>query len=405
MFEKIEKSTMTDGEKGFLTAVEQGVSEHVAEAVKGLATVEDLNQGKKELADSIASMKAQFEQNATRSETHKSIPDVMAEKYADFMQGGKLDVQAAKSARKGITFQLEQKAAGTTTIAGNITNAPNLGVELLPGIDRYPRAWSPIRDLATVGNVSAPTLIIAEYASGEGGAEWTPEGGLKPLLDADLTQRTITAGKVAVRYKVSEELLQDFPAFEAELRSEAIDSVGLKESAGILNGSGSGGEIVGVSGFMPAYTMQNHEVATPNYFDALYACIMQIRSNTQYNYEPNGVLVNIADYATMMGTKSTTGVPLYADYKEFFQPSFRLIPVNSNVVAAGTFIVGDFSKLQIRDRTPLTVQVGWENDDFSKNLVTVVVEKRLMAYILNQHKYAFVKDTFANVLTAITPSE
>lgn len=404
MFQKINKEHLNDAEKQFLQDVEAGVNEKVTEAVKGLATVDTLNDTKKELAEAIGGVKAAMEK-AGEKQTAKSVQDTLREKFADFIVNGKLDVKAAASAGKRVSFDVEQKAAALVTVAGNV-DAANLGVEVLPGIDRYPRAWSPIRDLATVGRVEAPTLIIAEYASKDGGAEWVEEGGLKPLIDAELSQRTITAGKVAVRYKVSEELLADFPAFEAELRSEAIDSVGMKESDGILNGSGTGGEITGISSFITAYTMTGHTVDMPNYFDAIYAAVLQIRSNTYFNYMPNAVLVNISDYGTMMGTKSTTGVPLWDAYKaKFEEEGLRIIPANSSVLSAGTFIVGDWSKLQILDRTPLRVEIGWENDDFSKNLVTVVVEKRLMAFIKNQHKYAFVKDTFANVLEAITPKE
>ena len=50
------------------------------------------------------------------------------------------------------------------------------------------------------------------------------------------------------------------------------------------------------------------------------------------------------------------------------------------------------------------MSIGWENDDFTKNLVTILGEKRMLAYIKSQYKTAFVADTFANVITAITKS-
>lgn len=400
MFETIDKTKMNEGEKNFLASVESGVKAELTEATKGFATNDDMAKQKKEIADAIQSVKSSIETLKPQVAKSKGIADVMAEKYADYMHDGKLDVSAVKASRKSISFNV--KAAATTLVSTNVS-AANLGVAVLDGVDRYPREWSPIRDISALGNVSAPTLIIAEYSTGEGGADWVEEGGTKPLMDGDFSQRTITAGKVAVRYKVSEELLADFPAFEAELRSEAIDSLGMKESYGILNGSGTSGEITGVEASMPAYTMSGHEVASPNYLDAIYAAMAQISKDTYFNYQPNGVLVNVADYATMMATKDTNGRPLWDSYVQFFQ-GVKFIPVTSNVLAVGSFIVGDFSKLQILDREPLRVEIGWENDDFSKNLVTVVVEKRLMAFIKNQHINAFVSDTFSNVITAITPA-
>ena len=70
----------------------------------------------------------------------------------------------------------------------------------------------------------------------------------------------------------------------------------------------------------------------------------------------------------------------------------------------GTLIMGDFNYLNIRDTWELTVTFGWENDDFTKNLVTMIGEKRLVPYIKAQYKTAFVKDTIGNVVTAITKS-
>ena len=66
--------------------------------------------------------------------------------------------------------------------------------------------------------------------------------------------------------------------------------------------------------------------------------------------------------------------------------------------------MGDFRYLFIRDYVVLSMSIGWENDDFTKNLVTILGEKRMLAYIKSQYKTAFVSDTFQNVITAITKS-
>lgn len=58
--------------------------------------------------------------------------------------------------------------------------------------------------------------------------------------------------------------------------------------------------------------------------------------------------------------------------------------------------------MNIRDLWELSITLGWENDDFRKNIVTVIAEKRLMCYIKSQYKTAFVKDTFSTVIEGIT---
>ena len=63
----------------------------------------------------------------------------------------------------------------------------------------------------------------------------------------------------------------------------------------------------------------------------------------------------------------------------------------TTAVKQGDFIMGDFSYLNIRDLWELSITLGWENDDFRKNIVTVIAEKRLMCYIKSQYKTAFGK--------------
>ena len=76
--------------------------------------------------------------------------------------------------------------------------------------------------------------------------------------------------------------------------------------------------------------------------------------------------------------------------------------VTTTAVAQGEVIIGDFKYLNIRDVWALTITFGWENDDFTKNLVTMIGEKRLVLYIKSQYKTAFLKDTIANIIAGIT---
>ena len=73
-------------------------------------------------------------------------------------------------------------------------------------------------------------------------------------------------------------------------------------------------------------------------------------------------------------------------------------------ITAGEFLVGDFTKFTIRDRQKMTIEIGYENDDFTKNLVTIRGEKRLVSYVKANHVEAFVTDTFADGIAFLTPA-
>ncbi len=51
------------------------------------------------------------------------------------------------------------------------------------------------------------------------------------------------------------------------------------------------------------------------------------------------------------------------------------------------------------------MKVGYENDDFTKNLMTILVEARTVHYIKNNHLNAFVQGDFATAIAAITSDE
>jgi hypothetical protein len=60
------------------------------------------------------------------------------------------------------------------------------------------------------------------------------------------------------------------------------------------------------------------------------------------------------------------------------------------------------SKSNYRVRRDLSIVIGRDADDLTKNLYTVVAEIRGCHYIKNNHVGAFVKGTFSTAITAIT---
>ena len=75
--------------------------------------------------------------------------------------------------------------------------------------------------------------------------------------------------------------------------------------------------------------------------------------------------------------------------------------INNTGVSVGTFLVGDFTKSNLRVREDMNIQVGYVNDDFTKNLFTVLCEARATHYVKTNHYGAFVKGTFSTAKTAL----
>lgn len=380
--------------------------EDLKKEVNGFADSESINERLKSFEETIVRIKAATEKTKGGDIRLKSLGEQIADACKGFVteiNGVKtIDVEALKK-KGGVKFDVVVKAAadpvmttGGSPVAGGITIDDQISVA--------PRKRASIRDVANVASISTPSVVYAELKDVTGDAAWVPEGGLKPSMTASVETVTVSAGKVALTAKVTTEVLQDIPQLEREIEAEIINKIGLKEENGIFNGTGTGGQIKGVGDSIPAFSLTGIEVSkSPNMYDAIVAAYTQIVSVSNMAYSPNAIRMNPVDYANMQLTKNDNG-----DYIRPFKIGDELITglrvIQDPNVTLGSFQMGDFRYLFIRDYVVLSMSIGWENDDFTKNLVTILGEKRMLAYIKSQYKTAFVADTFANVITAITKS-
>jgi hypothetical protein len=78
-----------------------------------------------------------------------------------------------------------------------------------------------------------------------------------------------------------------------------------------------------------------------------------------------------------------------------------LVIVPTTNIAPDTIVIGDFSKLIVKIREDVNMTVGYENDDFTRNMVTILAEARLVQYIKNNQLTAFVSDRISAVIADI----
>ncbi|MBO5854967.1 MAG: phage major capsid protein [Bacteroidales bacterium] len=404
---KVVDEAMSEYVKGTIDS--KKMEDAIAQAIKGIDQKEELKSVKEQIAEvkeCLVKMKGAFEVKNDKLEV-KSLEQQIEDQLKGFIttdkKGSKtVDLKEAcrQSAGYKKTLNLVFDTKATVTSAGV---APTIGNVVDTTLSVDPKAQTVIRKFANVASIGGRSLTYAEFVPGEGDAAWVPEGGLKPSMDAELAEKTITAGKVALTVKLTEETLTDLPQLVAEIRAEIINRIGLAEEEGILNGTGEGGQIKGVATDMPGFSLGTFKIEKANTYDVIVAAYTQVVSVSNMAYRPNVVLMNPIDYAQMQLTKDVNG-----QYLRPFQVGDELIPglrvEASTAVKQGDFVLGDFNYLNIRDVWALSITFGWEHDDFTKNLVTMIGEKRLMAYIKAQYKTAFVKDTIGNVVTAITKS-
>ena len=308
---------------------------------------------------------------------------------------------------------LSVKAAATMT-TGNVTAVGTSGLSMLlnqfeGGITPLPRSAPFFADLFASAPTSGNTISYAEMKNPDGGAGMTGEGSAKTQADFDLVEAKTNVRKITSYIKTSKEALDDIPALAGEINNELVTLIKLKKDSEVLSGAGTGNTLSGVLTNATAFTggALALAVVTPNNYDVLVAGITQIATAEVVSGQPAGFMANVivmnpSDVALMKLTKDAN--------KNYIFPvtlpgstSVMEVPVISNArMTAGDFLIMDASKGNLRIKEDITLSVGYENDDFTKNLVTILAEMRLAFYIKSQHVKAFVKGTFSTAITAIT---
>jgi hypothetical protein len=341
---------------------------------------------------------------ATRKNVREQLKDYLEKNKDawDRFRNGESKAFGQREGNADITLQV--RAAATMTIAtGSNSSAFVPNVEVEPGLTDLARNRPFIEQYANASNTSSSRIVWAEKTNPQGEAAFLGEGGVKPLISFEYVTRQSFAKKVADKIKISTEMFEDVDFIAAEIESELAYQVDIKTDEDLLTGAGDGTEsntnLKGLVSFVGGFVLTSIHTTTPNYFDVIRASIAQIVS---LNHVPTHLFISPIDGANMDLTKDENGRPLAMEYKTQDGKLFRVQPIETNQIEVGSFLLGDMTKFFIRNYKPFAVSYGYVNDDFEKNLFTVIGERRLHSYVKTNHIGAFVYDQFADVQTAIT---
>lgn len=303
-----------------------------------------------------------------------------------------------------VNFDMNTKAAGTMTTANYSGGTVGLS-SWDPMFSRIVRRQPFLRQIVNVRPVSSKYVAWAEQANADGGAGATAEGAAKTQADFDIVESNKLVEKITSYIKVSKEALDDIAFLRSEIDTELVELLNLKLDADILGANGTTPNIKGILSYAttydPASTVFEDAIEEANNFDVIRAVAATL-SNT--SYQANYVLVNPLDAGLMDMIKVSASDGRYV-LPPFYSASGQVIAglrvIENPGVTAGTFVIGDFNKSNLAMREEINIQVGYENDDFTKNLVTILGELRATHYIKSNDTGAFYKGTFATVAAAL----
>jgi HK97 family phage major capsid protein len=359
------------------------------------------------LAEYVNIMQKQFDDMALKLKEEKGAKNkTFEENLKDLLAEKGVELASLKESKKSDWVKFDIKAAGTMLISTNYTGGTYALTSWDPEFARVPRRQPFMRQLVNVRPTSGMYIAWAEQTNIDGDAAWTAEGAKKSQIDFDIVERTAKVEKVTDFIKVSREMLSDLAFLNAEIRQELIERLNLKFDAGILSGSGTSPEIKGILNYaIPTFAVPTgvNTLVAPNEYDVIKVAVTQIVVSSNGAFMPNYVILNPVDATNMELVRDTQGRYLLPPFATTNGQQIAGVQVVQNVgVTAGTFLVGDFSRDTLAIREEVNISVGYENDDFTKNLVTVLAELRAVNYIKTNYLTAFVKGSFATAITALT---
>lgn len=307
--------------------------------------------------------------------------------------------RAVKSLGSGGSFHQAKELAlkafndgtydGTQNVSNyNGTAGPFLYPQQIPGIVGINQIPLNVEDFLPSGAATAPVVSYIIESAWTNAADMVLEGGGKPQASVEAFQRINEAiTKVAVRWKMTDEMLQDQSQVKAWLDNRGVFGVNRKVQQQLLNGNGTLPQLRGLNqrtGYQTIVVTGSIGLDTGAWATGMLQQITNIRTNGFT--EPNAILVNPLDWAVVQDLKDKNGQYLnggpwgrsYGNNAPNVTSFWGLPLVSTLDQPQGTALIGNFQDAMVWNKQGITVeQTNSNEDDFNNNLVSVRVERRL----------------------------
>ena len=376
-------------------------SKAIAEMSKAVLAIKDeqlksLNEALKE--QGVALTKLQKGETA----------NVSQESLKSILEGKRAELSTLKGSSSGMNnVKIELKAADDMSFGSNVTGQVPQAYRI-PGFNDLPQRETRLLDLPVKATVDTNLIDWVYEANEDGTAGPTAEGQLKNQIDFDLLVASEKVQKITAFITITDELLDDPAQMESKIRTKLTEKLLQAVEEGYYGGNGTtnlNGIRTIASAFDPGTfaTGAANEVENANIVDVIVVAKNQIQLANQSM--PTAILMNPTDVAVMKTVKVSTTDRRYVERVLVSGNSLSIdgTPVVvSNLVAPGEYVVGDFGLSTLWTKQALTIEIGYNADNFVKNFKTIRAEWRGAAVVETNDRGAFVAGDFATDIAAIT---
>jgi len=370
----------------------------LAEAAKGI----QMSSGNKEKIDEM--LIKQGELQASLQTTQQELAKVQANATGgdahpqslgrQFVEDEKVKAFIGHTRPRG-RVDMEVKAAITTLTtdadgsAGDLVTATRL-----PGVLALPQRTMTVRDLISPGTMDGSVLEYVKETGFTNNAAPVAETVKKPESTMKFDVVSTSAKVIAHFVKASRQILSDAPQLASLVDQRLIYGLKFREEVQLLNGDGTGQNLLGIIPQATAFA-DPLSMSSPTQIDMLRLALLQ---SELAEYPSTGIVMNPIDWAFIELMKDSTGRYIIGNPQGTLGATLWNRPVvTTQAIAVDKFLAGAFKLgAQVFDRWQARVEVATENeDDFVKNLVTVLAEERLALAVYRPE--AFIYGDFGRV--------
>lgn len=221
--------------------------------------------------------------------------------------------------------------------------------------------------------------------------------GLKPQSELTFESAQAPVRTIAHYELAHRNVLQDEPQLQSTINNELLYGLRLTEDNQILNGTGTGEDLLGILNTPGIQTFGHTADGAPS-TDGKQDTIRRAATKAILAYfDPTGVVTHPYDWEDIELHKGSDGhytvamnVTVGADAR-----LWRMTVVDSPAIAEGTALVGAFGLgAQLYDRMQANIRIAEQHSDlFVRNAVAILAEERLALAV--KRPESFVKVTYA----------
>ena len=388
--EKIEKSS---------NALKDNVNKEIDSVVSG--EIKNLVEKHSDIVERLDKFEVE-----SKKDNFKNSYKTKSEIFGDAMEKSESFKAMKSGSSNSASFDVKADVLISSDFAGASSSRDATGVERVAGIKRDPSNVTNMLNIIPVASTTSNVIRYVKESAYTDNAANVAEGSAPTDSEFQLTAADAIVQKTSAVMTISQEMLDDTPGLQSYLSQRLPAKIMTVVDDQLIGGSGSSPNLLGLLNGGTSFAAGSfaNAIESAQELDALIVSANQL---ALANYSANGIILNPSDFHKIYLLKDTTNEYLRGNSVVTSDGFTRIngIPVYlNNKMAAGSFVVGDFSQgSQVFQRENLTVDFGYENNDnFDKYLVSVrgIIRLAHAVYLPN----AFVKGTFTAAKTALETS-